>query len=251
MSYRIRAVCFFLATLIFSSQVAHATPLPQKPHIYVEGSATIDAEPDTITFSLELEKTDPELENAKKDVDQRSFRLIKACKQLDVPSENISTTALRIFPAFRYRNGEQIPNGTTVSRKVDIKLEDLSRYQQVMKALVDANISSTVSTQLSLSNDSHFTDKALEAALEDAEKRAKVLAKAQGKKIIGVHSISEFQDRRNEMFQLIPSRSIQGQSGTGVHRMALEQNQFQDAGEPFEPGRMKATAKVYVVYLIN
>ncbi|WNO09677.1 SIMPL domain-containing protein [Teredinibacter sp. KSP-S5-2] len=229
---------------------AIASPLPQQPHIYVEGSAQVEVEPDTITFSVELEKTLPELEAAKKDVDLRSIKLIQTCKELAIPTANISTTALRIYPSFTYRNGEQIPNGTSVSRRVDIKLQDLSRYGEVMKALVDAQISKTVSTQLSVSKEKESTDKALEAAQEDAKQRARMIARSQGKRLADVYSISEFMDRREEVYQLTPARSIAGQSSS---ELKAEMSSLMRVGgtEPFEPGRMVATAKVYVVYLLK
>ncbi len=246
---RLAQIVFLYAlSMAVFNPLAFSTPLPQKPHIYVEGSAKIEVEPNTITFSVELEKTDFELEVAKSNVDNRSVKLIETCKDLGIPTENIATTTLKIYPAFKYKNGEQTPNGTSVSRKVDIKLEDLSIYGKVMAALVQADISKTISTQLSISNEDEFTDKALEAALADANKRAETIAKSQKKQIIGIHSISEFRDRRDEVYQLIPSREIIGQASS--KQMAYDISRTGN-NEPFQPGRMIATAKVYVVYLIK
>ena len=182
----------FLLTLLPLSALSN--PLPNKPHIYVEGSTKIEVEPDNITFSVELEKTLRSLDEAKQDLDTRSRKLIQACKDLKIPSENIATTALRIRPSFRYKNGEQIPNGSTVSRKVDIKVEDLNKYGEVMAALVSAEISKIITTRLSVSKEKQTTDKALEAALEDAKQRAGMIARTQGKRLGDVYSVSEFME---------------------------------------------------------
>ena len=127
-----------VATLCFFSQLSAASPLPDKPHVYVEGSAEVEVTPDLMTFSLLIEKTDLDLAAAKADVDARSNLLINTSKKLGIKPDAIATTALSIFPEYDYKDQGRVFSGNRVSRQVDIKLKDLTKYAQVMKALVDA-----------------------------------------------------------------------------------------------------------------
>ena len=84
--------------------------------------------------------------------------------------------------------------------------------------------------------------------MDDAKARAGRLAKSQGKAVGEPWSISEFNNRGNERWELTPNRQLMGNSAKeanlGMVRMA-------DSAEPFEPGVMKISAQVYVVYLLK
>jgi len=237
-------------TLCFCSALVIASPLPDKPHVYVEGSAEVEVMPDLMTFTLLIEKSDADLSAAKADVDSRSSLLINTCKKLGLKPDAISTTALSIFPEYTYKDQERVYIGNRVSRQVDIKLKDLSKYPQVMKALVDAKITQTINTTLSLQDEKTIEDKVLIIAMEDAKARAARLAKSQGKELGEPFSISEFNTRGNESYTLRVSRAVVGNSASDVGMGGMRIAKM-EAGEPFEPGVMKATAQVYVVYLLK
>mgnify|MGYP006193762911 FL=1 len=240
--HKVALLVFSLISVAFAA-VATAAQLPDKPHIYVEGSAEVKVAPDQMTIIVGLEATNPELAVAKKDVDERSRRLIQAIKDLDIAPEDMSTTALHINPAFDYRNGERVSLGTRVHRQVDITLRDLTKYSRLMAALVDAEISNTVSTELKVSNDSALTDRAQLAALEDARQRAEGIAKSLGNKLGPAYSVSEF-DLREDRHQLFTPRNMKAEAGV---MMAADRA----SSEPFEPGLIVANAQVYVVFLIK
>jgi len=236
--------------LIFSCS-SLASPLPQQPHIYVEGSATIEVEPDEMQFTLSISETAKELTEAKSIVDVKSNKLISLCKKLNIRTKDITTSTLRINPQFKYNNGKRTQTGTQVSREINITLRDLSNYADVIRAFIDADITQTVNTTLVLSDPTGASDKAQEKALSDANQRAKRLAKHQGKKLGSVYSISEFNNRRQEFSQLRVSRNIVGQLGNIPTLSIGEAKRSSVASEPFEPGVIKATAQVYVVYLLD
>ncbi|RZA08012.1 MAG: DUF541 domain-containing protein [Moraxellaceae bacterium] len=239
-----------VATIMYCfSQLLAASPLPDKPHVYVEGSAEIEVVPDLMTFSLLIEKSDLDLALAKADVDSRSTLLISTCKKLGIKPDAIATTALSIFPEYDYKDQQRVFSGNRVSRQVDIKLKDLTKYAQVMKALVDAKITQTINTKLSLTDEKAAEDNVLISAMADAKARAERLAKSQGKALGEPFSISEFNTRAEEIYNLRVSRSIVGDSASDVAPQARLSKM--EASEPFEPGVMKAKAQVYVVYLLK
>lgn len=236
-----------LASLLLTGQ-ALATPLPNQPHVYVEGSAELEVEPDTMTFTLSIQKVDLDLAKAKADVDARSRLLIDACKKFGIKAEDIATTALNIRPEYEYKDNQRVLTGNNVSRQVDITLRDLKKYPEMMKALVDAKISETINTNLTVADKKAVEEKAQTAAMNDARARAERLAKSQGKTVGEPWSISEFNNRGNERWELTPNRQLMGSSAAmKADGMSLQRV----ASEPFEPGVMKITAQVYVVYLLK
>lgn len=222
-----------------------ATPLPAQPHVYVEGSAEIEVEPDMMTFTLSIQKVDLDLAAAKADVDARSRLLIDTIKKFGIKAEDIATTALNIRPEYEYKERERVLTGNHVSRQVDINLRDLKKYPEMMKALVDAKISETINTNLTVADKKAVEEKVQDAAMADAKARANRLAKSQGKTAGEPWSISEFNNRGNERWELTPNRQLMGSSAKEVSAMRM------DSTEPFEPGVMKISAQVYVVYLLK
>ena len=84
--------------------------------------------------------------------------------------------------------------------------------------------------------------------MKDARERAERLAKSQGKSVGEPWSISEFNVRGDEVWRLVPDRHLMGKS-SGVLAEALAPRDY--PGEPFEPGKMEITVKLYVVYLLK
>jgi uncharacterized protein YggE len=235
-----------VASLLLSIPVM-ATPLPNQAHVYVEGSAELEVEPDTMTFTVSIQKVDLDLAKAKADVDARSRLLIDTIKKFGIKAEDVATTALNIRPEYEYKDNQRVLTGNNVSRQVDITLRDLKKYPEMMKALVDTKISETISTNLTVADKKAVEEKAQTAAMNDARARAERLAKTQGKAVGEPWSISEFNNRGNERWELNPARELMGSAARdGV--MAMKANA---PSEPFEPGVMKITAQVYVVYLLK
>lgn len=248
MKSRLFALALMAVSPFMASSFAAASPLPAQPHVYVEGSAELEVEPDMMTFSLSIQKVDLDLAKAKADVDERSRLLIETVKKFGVAAKDIATTALNIRPEYEYKDNQRVLTGNNVSRQVDINLRDLKKYPDMMKALVDAKISETISTNLTIANKKPIEEKVQAAAMADAKIRAEHLAKSQGKAVGDPWSISEFNNRGNERWELLPNRQLMGSSAS----MKADSASLQRfAGEPFEPGVMKINAQVYVVYLLK
>src|SRR5215470_7674853 len=78
---------FLLVALTSTS--AMADPFPTGPHVYVEGSAEVRVEPDTVHLWVAIAATDPQLATAKASVDDRARKLIESCKKLGIKGVDI------------------------------------------------------------------------------------------------------------------------------------------------------------------
>ena len=239
---------FVCALLLFTLPVL-ATPLPSEPHIYVEGSATLDVEPSYMVLAVAVEATDLDLEKAKGDVDGRARQLIELADVLGIERSDVNSRRLQISPAYRYtRDGEQEFLGTRVNREIEFTLRDLSKYSDLIGGVTSASISEIVRTSFHPEEGDALMDQAQAAALEDAKQRALRLAEGADRSLGRVHSISEFDLRQDESWQLRPSRQIGASDNVRLaDAMALRA----PGEEPFVPGTIKVTARVYVVYLLR
>jgi len=252
---------------VAASVSSWASPLPNKPHIYVEGSAVIDVQPDIATFTVYLESVSENSEKSKTDIDKKSLTLVKLCKALDIDTADVAASPVHVRKEFEYspetNKNEYI--GVNVSRTVEVTLRDISKYKDVMHNLVISKISENIDTALRVSNERAVTDKALMEALSDATQRAQSIADLQKVKLGKVYSVSEFNLRQPERYLLNVSRQIEGQMGSGGGLVTAEsdgafsnvrnakslQRVSNDSLDPFDSGSMKATAQVFVVFLVK
>ena len=95
-------------------------------------------------------------------------------KKFGIKANDIATTALNIRPEYEYKDGQRVLTGNNVSRQVDINLRDLKKYPEMMKALVDAKISETINTNLTLADKKAVEEKVQTAAMDDAKARGGV-----------------------------------------------------------------------------
>ena len=255
------AFCFFVP-------FAFANPLPNAPHIYVEGSAEIEVEPDTAIFTLYLESVDRIAEVAKKEIDVTSKSLVELAQGMGIETDDISATGISVRQKYEYdqNTNQQVFKGVTVSRYVNLTLTDLKNYNEIAHQLVSSGLAKNVSSTLEISDEKSVTDKVLEQALKDATARAKSLATIQGRELGEVHSISEFDLRRSERYELRISRGVSGESVSTIleSKTADNFNRVRAGGlaesaqllavrnqDPFNAGNMTAGAKVYVVFLLD
>ena len=238
--FMITLVCMFVSVRCFGN------PLPDKPHVYVVGFGEVAVEPDMMTIKVSIEAKDKDMKTAKADVDVRSNALIDSCINMGIERKDISSTTLQIRPDYEYRDNNREISGTRVSRQIEVILRDLNKYPDLMMSLVESKITQTISTNLSVSNEKTLSDQALVNALADARLQAEMIAKASGKELGDVYSISEFDTRLDEHMQLITSQMIKNllQITTGAAASASR-------GEPFEPGLISVFTTVYVVYLLK
>lgn len=233
--------------LTLASLPALASPLPKAPHVYVAGSAEVRIQPDTLAISLGISATDPQVAAAKAKVDERTRKLLSECRRLGIPDDDISAASLRIGPHYEYRSSERKLVGTRVDREVEVILRNLERYSELVQAIVASEVGEIRSMEPSSSKGAKTLDQVQQMALADARARAERLAAASGQKLGDAWSISEFDQRWEERFELRPARGI------GVPRQEIQAlgAEFREGPEPFEPGTIVATATVYVVYLLE
>ncbi|MGH8402940.1 MAG: SIMPL domain-containing protein, partial [Gammaproteobacteria bacterium] len=128
----------------------------------------------------------------------------------------------------------QVFVGQHVSRRIEITLHDMTRYADLVSALVKAGVTNIGSTTLDRSDMPALRHQALAKAVEDAHARAAALAAAAGGSLGSVYSITE------STGFIRPQPVMMG---------ALRAASVETA--TYEPGTIEVTADVSIVYLLQ
>jgi uncharacterized protein YggE len=217
---------------------APADALPDEPHVYVRGEHSIRVTPDLLGIRVRIWKTDADPDRAKADVDERSARLIAAAQDLGIASADLSATYLQVRPDYELDDETPRLIGTRVARRVEITLRDLSRYGELIRAIIAVRVGEVEDTWVESSQEADLQERCLRAAVEDARRRAAQLAEASGARLKWVYSVSQFETRHDDRERYRPF-ALRVASATG------------SADEPFEPGSLEISSRVYAVFLVS
>jgi len=219
---------FLIALILFVSFIhsAFAGSLPDVPHIVVIGEYEIRTTPDILTLSLDITEIGFEVAKARDSIETRSKKLISSLESLGIKKGDINSTQLQITPHYNWNDNAQIYAGTEVSRNVEVTLRDLSRYDDLIRAIIDARVAKIHSTQLSSTQEKKLREDALRGAIDDAMDKAKIMVAHLPEKIGPVYSISPqssnspFPAARYEMAKI--SRDSAFEPGTILFKESLQ-----------------------------
>ncbi|MGH8307790.1 MAG: SIMPL domain-containing protein [Gammaproteobacteria bacterium] len=226
-----RHVLFLLLFLLPLAVLADA--LPSAPYVQVSGHGTLTVVPDMVHVTLTVEKTDKNLAAARADVERRVGQIIGSAKKLGIPERDINAATISVWPQYQWQDNTQVFVGQHVSRRIEIILRDMSRYADLVSALIKAGVTNIGSTTLDRSDMPALRRQALAKAVDDAHARATALTAAAGVSLGSVYSITE---------------------NTGFTRPqpVMMAAKMAPAGEAkYEPGTIEVTADVGIVYLLN
>ncbi|MGH8335455.1 MAG: SIMPL domain-containing protein, partial [Gammaproteobacteria bacterium] len=159
-----RHAVFLLLTLLPLAALANA--LPSVPYVQVSGHGTLTVVPDMAHVGLTVEKTDKNLTVARADVERRATQVIESAKKLGVPERDINAATISVWPEYQWQNNTQVFVGQHVSRRIEITLHDMTRYADLVSALVKAGVTNIGSTTLDRSDMPALRHQALAKAVE-------------------------------------------------------------------------------------
>lgn len=172
------------------TRVSLAGSLPDVPHILVTGEYEIRATPDILTLSLSIAETGFEVAEAREKIELRSKQLISSLETLGIAKEDINSAQLQITPHYNWNNRVQIYAGTEVARTVEVTLRDLTRYDQLIRSIIDAGVAQIHSTRLSSSKEKKLREDALRGAIQDGLAKAQLMVAHLPEQVGPIYSIS-------------------------------------------------------------
>lgn len=157
----------------------------------VTGSGTVYMEADLATASLGVYLQGEDLETLQQEANATIAAICDALQTAGLDAKDISTNYIYINPRYDYSEMTERLVGYSVNNSLTIRTGDLDRIGAYIDAAFAAGANSFDSINFTVSDDTQARMQALELAVQDAHAKAEVIAKASGKQLMGMISISE------------------------------------------------------------
>jgi uncharacterized protein YggE len=234
-------ICSILLTAALLSAQTFASSTPSAPHLYVQGNAQMQIQPDRAVIRVAITEKSNTLSKAKKRVDEIMANAISIAKKHKIKSDDIHAEQLNVYRQTRYNrstNNEEF-DGFRVSRSLTLKLEQIESYPLLLQKLVDAGINEFNNTQFEVSNKKTLMEKLKKVAIKDAKLAAEELASDFDVKLDGLYSVSfsPMHTSRAPYARAAPMMMMDAESG--------------NVKNAYNTGALTLKAQVYAIYTIE
>lgn len=210
--------------------VTATTPAPDGG-VTVTGSGKVTGTPDTLRISLSVTATATSIDAALASANRSARAVQGALTAAGVAARDLQTSGLSIQPNYTSKGA---PSGYRVDESISAALRDLTRAGATLSAAVHAGGDAVRvdGVSVALEDTGALVSGARTAAVEDARARAEQYAKAAGRTLGEVRSISE----------IVQQPTPQYLEGRYVASAA--------SPVPIQPGSQDVTVQVTVVYAL-
>ena len=223
---------------LFSAVALAGTPLPDAPHVVVQGEGLVSVAPDSATVSMVARHRSADAGEAKRVVDRAVAALLKVAPDYDVAADDITASDLALRETEDYDDNDRLPPTTHIaSREVKVRIDDLERLGAWMDAALAAGFTDVSDVSFKSSQEGRLREDARAQAVADAREKAGGLAVAFGGRLGPVYSINS-----------LNSMQADGYGNTTLDRIQVTGTRM-DSGRYLQP-RIDFTERVSAVFEI-
>jgi uncharacterized protein YggE len=238
-------IFIFILAVCFST---NAQNISQMPAVDVTGTSEIKVVPDEVTFALRISKSDKSLQTAKAQNDANISKIIELVKGFGIPAQNIKTDFISVrekYDRIRQKGDDEYTEvfaGYTVSKTVMVKLQDISKFENLFSEIIKIGVTAVNSVSFQSSQLRKHKDQARAMAMKAAKEKATALAAEIGQTIGKAVSIEE----ENE------ERSSYANSSSNSNSISYStESESADNDATFSAGTITVKALVKVSFLLN
>lgn len=180
-----------LLVVVAPQALAQANSIPSQPHLLVKGDASRMVLPDRFVVKIALESVDMQTDVARRKVQANAEQVMGLFARHGAIAETVRMDNLSIAPSTRYKEDEEVFEGTAVSRDLEgafEKPEQLQAFLAELKASKEVQVNTATPT---FSGEARLRAELKAEAAAQTRASAKGLADAYGAKISGLYSISD------------------------------------------------------------
>src|SRR3989344_5416938 len=177
--------------------------IPAQTTISVSGKGEITVIPDIATVSFSVITEGTVVSDAQESATKKMNAAIVAVRGFGVEEKDIKTTGYNISPRYEYSKigvpctewgcppGKQILTGYQVSQNVSVKIRKIADAGKILSKLGETGVSDISGLTFSIDKEDVAKNDARGKAIDDAQAKAKVLAKQLGVSLVRIVSFSE------------------------------------------------------------
>lgn len=181
----------FLALLLpLNMATAYELPLPNKPHLIIEGYGAVEEVPDIVKIDFEVSVIAANLSLAKQKVDVIVGKAIAAARKQNIPEDQINASKIQAHPQYEWKQSGREYKGENVIRRVRVTLTEPDRYNALVDGLLAAGVSRLQHVQMDFSKRQALENKAMKLALKNARQQAVTISKALDNRLAGIFQVA-------------------------------------------------------------
>jgi len=230
----VAVAALLLASGCTTSTTVTATngPLPDTATALGVGTGTAAPDKGTVTFGVNAKaKTGPA---AMESCTKATNRIIDAIKKAGIEEKEIQTQQISLNPIYGGRAGKV--SGYQASQTISVTTKKLDKLGDVVSAATAVGASDVNGPRFFMSSENVARADAIAKAIQDAKSRAAGMAKASGRTLGEIVSVTEVVDSSNAY----PNYAMAG---------ALKRSDLSAA--PVLPGQQDQTAQISVVFRLK
>lgn len=217
---------------------AQAAPEPDRPPtIRVEGSATVEREPDRAILILAVESEATTAQAASQANAALMTRVIAALREESLTGQAVRTLSLRLEPVYSPGQNRESPRivGYRARNQVQVTIDEIARVGRVIDGAITAGSNRVDGLTFAIRDAEEARLEALAAAVENARRQAEVVAAA-ANGVLGP-----------------PIEIVLSPVPTGPRPIAFERGlaMAQAVETPVEAGPITVRADVMVIYRLD
>lgn len=188
MKFKIVVMAVMLA--LMGPQALQAAELPEGPHVFTSGTASVDAVPDMATLTIEVSISAKDAAQAKKQVDERVVQYVNFLQKSGVEKKDISAANLNTQPEYDYlKTGGSVLKGYRAVRQVQVTVRQLEKLNTLLDGALQAGLNEIRAVEFGVANPETYRQQARQKAIENATQQAAALAQGFNAKLGAVYSI--------------------------------------------------------------
>ena len=180
---------FVLFSLISTMAIAQN----QTPTVEVVGEGIVYVTPDMVNISISIEKEGLDLKNLRQKNGEAVAQVLQLLSK-ELPMENFQTSYVSL-----YKDDYNKLNKYRVVQNINVKLEDISKYDNLMNAIFDAGVNRIDGISFGVKNKEKLLQEARVAAIDDARKKALLYAVSLDQNIGKAIQIKEINSHFNDI----------------------------------------------------
>ncbi len=158
----------------------------------ISATGEVTRVPDLAIISAGVQTLQPTATAAIEENAARMERVRAALKRVGIADRDIQTASINLNPEYRYvENKPPVLTGYRASNNVNVKFRDLKRSGAILDALVKEGANQLNGPSLTIDKPEDAYDEARIKAIAAGQRRVELYAKALGKRVVRLMSVSE------------------------------------------------------------
>ena len=208
-------LCLAILALGTGAALADGTKLS------VTGSGTVLVESDLAIVTVGVQETSKDVLEAQSTVNEKIAAIKQALLDAGVEESEINTDSINIYANYDYSDNTEVIVGYTARNSLSVRTTDMDNVGSLIDAAFAAGANTLDNVQFTVQDDTQAREQALTMAVEDARRKADVLASAAGLQVASIERISEggvsvYDSMRNYAADTVMAAEESGGAGTLV-----------------------------------